>query len=152
MARALVYTKEKGDRICELLVEGRSLRSICATERGMPSASVVCRWLGEDEAFRRQYARAREAQADALVDETLDIVDDARNDWMEVHSKAGESLGYKLNGEAISRSKLRVEQRRWLAARLAPKKYGDKAEANTEPPVDSLQVLFDAIRAGREVE
>jgi hypothetical protein len=147
MARALAYTQEKGDRICELLVEGRSLRSICAGEKGMPSAAVICRWLAEHEDFRRQYARAREAQADSLVDETLDIVDDGRNDWMEIHSKAGESLGYKLNGEAISRSKLRVEQRRWLAARLAPKKYGDKAEVATDA-VDSLQVLFDAIRAG----
>jgi hypothetical protein len=31
-----------------------------------------------------------------------------------------------LNGEHVQRSRLRIESRKWLAAKLKPKKYGEK--------------------------
>ena len=37
-----------------------------------------------------------------------------------------------LNPGAIRRSKLRIDMRKWFAARLEPKKYGDKAEVVAE--------------------
>jgi hypothetical protein len=137
------YTAEIGDRICERLACGESLRSICA-EQGMPSQSMVFRWLAQDAVFREQYTRAREAQADVLADETLDIADDGRNDWMEKFGKDGESVGWQLNGEAVARSRLRVDARKWFAAKLAPKKYGDKVAiggADDLPPVQSVHAL-----------
>ncbi|RYE96052.1 MAG: terminase small subunit protein, partial [Oxalobacteraceae bacterium] len=77
-----VYSEEIADKICDGLADARSLRSICC-DPDMPSQSTVFRWLGDDRylAFREQYARAREAQADALFDEMLDIADDGTNDW-----------------------------------------------------------------------
>lgn len=92
----------------------------------MPAPSTVCKWLAQNEAFREQYARARELQADAIFDETLDIADDATNDWMERYSKEDQSLGWQLNGEHVQRSKLRIETRKWMAGKLRPKKYGEK--------------------------
>lgn len=123
MARPSDYTAEMADTICERLAGGESLRSICA-EEGMPSQSMVFRWLGQNEAFREQYAHAREAQADALFDDILEISDDGRNDWM---ARLGEKdAGWAVNGEHIQRSRLRVDARKWMASKLAPKKYGDK--------------------------
>ena len=56
----------------------------------------------------------------------LDIADDAANDWME---REGEnSQGWQLNGEHVQRTRLRLDTRKWIAARLAPKKYGDKVD------------------------
>jgi hypothetical protein len=127
MARPSAFTQEVGDAICERLIEGESLRTICTSE-DMPSKSTVCRWLAANEEFRDQYARARELQADILADETLDIADDGRNDWMERMGKDGEAIGWQVNGEAIGRSKLRVEARRWYAGKLAPKRYSDKLQ------------------------
>jgi len=89
---------------------------------------MVFRWLASDEAFREMYARAREAQADTLFDEILDIADDARNDWMEKRSAEGEQVGWQENGEAIRRSQLRIDARKWMAGKLRPKKYGDKLD------------------------
>jgi len=122
------FTQALADRICERLVDGESLRSICCAE-DMPHISTVCRWLGQNESFREQYARAREAQADTLFDEILDIADDASNDWMERKTQeegASENAGWVLNGEHVQRSKLRIEARKWMAAKMAPKKYGEK--------------------------
>ena len=50
--------------------------------------------------------RAREAQADKLFKECLEIAD-------------------KATPENVSVARLQVDTRKWAAARLAPKKYGD---------------------------
>jgi hypothetical protein len=76
--------------------------------------------------FQDQYAHAREAQADAIFDDILEIADDGRNDWMEKKDSEGENIGWRENGEALRRSALRVDARKWMAGKLRPKKYGDK--------------------------
>lgn len=119
------YSQELASQICEGLINGRSLRSICAPAE-MPAASTVCLWLTKYREFAEQYAHAREAQADTLADEIIDIADDGTNDWMARHENRGG--GYELNGEHVQRSKLRVDSRKWIAAKLKPKKYGDKTE------------------------
>jgi hypothetical protein len=123
--------------ICDKLANGQSLRAICA-EPDMPAASTVFLWLSDDAAFSEQYARAREAQADALFDEILEIADDGSNDWMERKDKDDANIGWRENGEAIRRSALRVDARKWMAAKLQPKKYGDKLDLNHSGHVGHL--------------
>lgn len=124
MGRPSSFTDEIADAICDRLAEGESLRKICLSE-DMPSKATVFRWLGQNEIFRDQYARAREAQADTMADEILDIADDGSNDFM------GEDGKY--NGDAVQRSKLRVDARKWLAAKMLPKKYGDRQLIGSDP-------------------
>lgn len=119
MPRQSDYSKEIADAICERLSEGESLRAICRDE-DMPNKATVFRWLFERSAFSDQYAHAREAQADAMADEILDIADDGSNDTYEADG------GTRTNTDVIARSKLRVDARKWLASKMAPKKYGDK--------------------------
>jgi hypothetical protein len=123
VARPSDYTQDITSKICERIADGESLRSICS-EEGMPDKATVFRWLAVHEAFRDQYARARETQADSLFDEILAIADDGSNDWML--RKRGDSEAWVENGEAIRRSQLRVDARKWMAGKLQPKKYGDK--------------------------
>ena len=122
--RPSAFSPELGDAICERIGGGESLRAICRSE-GMPHVATVCRWLAkeENEVFREQYARAREAQADVLFDEILDIADNGSNDWMQSHDP--DNPGWRQNGEAIRRSQLRIDARKWMAGKLRPKKYGD---------------------------
>lgn len=131
------FSQEIFDAICEHIADGKSLRSICLKD-GMPSKTSVMRWLMENEALRDQYTRARELQADAIVDETLDIADDATNDWMESRSEDG-SVGYRLNGEHIQRSKLRIDQRKWMAGKLRPKVYGDRVAIGGSADMDPIK-------------
>lgn len=121
------YTQEIGDQIIERLADGESLRSICRSE-GMPTKANVFRWIANIPEFADQYARAREAQADSLADDIVDIADDGRNDWIEANDP--ENAGYRVNGENIQRSKLRVDARKWAASKLKPKAYGDKLDLN----------------------
>jgi hypothetical protein len=121
------YSQEIVDEICARLSDGQSLRSICKSEN-LPSTTTVCKWLAKYPEFADQYARAREAQADYIADEILDIADDSSNDWMERDGLTVE------NGESIRRSQLRIDARKWLAGKLRPKKYSDKlmVESKTE--------------------
>lgn len=128
------FTQEIADLICEALAEGHSLRSICAAD-DMPAKSTVFKWLSEQPAFSDQYARAREAQADALFDDILEIADDGRND-----SYLDDDGNRRTDHDVIARSKLRVEARKWMAAKLRPRVYGEKLAvggASDLPPVQS---------------
>jgi hypothetical protein len=118
------YDSAIAAEICERLMGGESLRTICKDDH-MPAASTVFRWLRVEPGFSEQYAHAREVQADLLFDDVLDIADDGRNDWMMRLGDDG-TAAYTVNGEHIQRSKLRVDSRKWMAGKLAPKKYGEK--------------------------
>jgi len=137
MGRPSDYSEEIASKICERLSDGDSLRSIC-DEEGFPHRNTVRRWLIQFPEFRAQYTLAREEQADTLFDEILDIADDARNDWM---ARQGENAdGYELNGDHVRRSQMRIDARKWMAGKLAPKKYGDKTTVAGDPE-NPLQVV-----------
>jgi hypothetical protein len=120
VGRPSSYTPETATEICAQIAEGKSLRTICAAG-GMPGLRTIMQWLADREGFQQQYARAREAQADALAEEILDIADDGKNDTYVTAD--GTEL---VNHDHIARSRLRVDSRKWLASKLKPKKYGDK--------------------------
>ena len=127
------YTDEIADRICEELCDGRSLVDICKPD-DMPNRSTVFRWLADERyaTFRAMYAHAREVQAEYLADEIIEISDDGRNDWMERNGENNE--GWQTNGEALQRSKLRVDARKWIASKLKPRKYGDLTRTELSGP------------------
>jgi hypothetical protein len=114
------YTPQLASRICERLSGGESLRAICG-EEAMPDKATVLRWLPKHEEFRDQYARARELQAEHWAEEILEIADDGAKDSYQ-DSDGNE----RVDHEVVARSRLRVDSRKWLMSKLAPKKYGDR--------------------------
>jgi hypothetical protein len=141
MGRPSDFTQETADAICSRIAGGESLRSICNAEE-MPDKATVFRWLADSEkaAFRDQYARAREAQADHMAEEILQIADDGTNDTYPTEN------GLAVNQDVIARSRLRVDARKWLASKMAPKKYGDKIAiggADDLPAIRSKTELSD---------
>ncbi len=99
----------------------------------MPAWRTVYRWLAVHLEFAERYALAREIGEDALAQECLKIADDGSNDWMEHFNDTG-SAGWKLNGEHVQRSKLRIDTRLKLLAKWNPKKYGEKVQLNGSGP------------------
>lgn len=127
-----------GRLICTEIASGKSLRKTCAKD-GMPHLATVMRWLyweEPDEAmkeFREQYARARESLLEHWAEECIEISDDGANDTYEVEVLPGVKVT-KVDFDRIQRSKLRVDTRRWLLSKLAPKRYGDKLELSGPGP------------------
>lgn len=120
--RPSAYSVVLGTKICDAIASGTSLRKVCEVA-GMPTKTMVLRWLAEESLseFRDQYARAREAQADFLAEEMLDIADE------DATVVRGEEVVF--DATAVARNRLRVDTRKWLASKMAPKKYGDKITA-----------------------
>lgn len=113
----------------------------------LPTYMTVAGWLRGNEKFQALYAQAKSDQADILAEEMLEIADKATNDWMERNDK--DNPGYTLNGEAVARSRLRIETRKWLAGKLRPKKYGEKIEHSGTMGVSVLQDFLSEIN-GRD--
>lgn len=116
----------------------RRISEFASQELGeFPTVKTIMEWMNDSKELCERYARAKELQADYMVDESIDIADDATNDWMDKIGKDGEVVGYQINGEHVQRSRLRIETRKWHAAKLNPKKYGDKVEigGNKENPI-----------------
>jgi hypothetical protein len=155
IGRPSIYSEALADRFCARLMAGESMRSICEID-GFPAMATVLGWLRNlKHPFHPKYARAREVQAEVLADQMQEIADDGTNDWMERKNADGEVTGWQLNGEAVARSKLRLEQRRWYAEKLLPKKYGAKLELAgsvdlKRSAADMTDAELMAIAAGRK--
>lgn len=103
------YNDAIAEHICSEIASGRSLRSVCRDD-GMPDKATVFRWLSKHETFRDQYARAQEDRTAALAEDIIEIADEG-------------------NAEDVQRARLRIDARKWLMSKMAPKKYGDKITA-----------------------
>lgn len=158
--RPTKFTQEIADTICEeIATSSKSLKTICAKDE-MPAVRTVLSWLSEGEkpnanedlrSFLHSYARAREAQADFLAEEILEIADDGSNDLMTVGK--GDATYEVENKEVTNRSRLRVDARKWIASKLKPKKYSEKIDLNVEQTIEVVKgfIIEPASRNTKEV-
>lgn len=129
------FNQDIADEICERLIMGESLRSICKDSH-IPDAVTISKWLANTPAFVTQYASAREAYADAEFEKIQEIADDGTNDYIERLNHNGAVPGWEVNGEAIARSRLRIDAIKWRVGKLRPKKYGEKLEVDQKTTLD----------------
>lgn len=154
--RETEYNEEVANYICEQIAESRGLRAILRedTQKNLPNliktkgeenlahliailnkygelpaSSTIFKWLLSNNQFSEQYARARIVQAHVLIDEIKQIADDGHNDTY-IDDEGKRIVDYDI----IQRSRLRVDARKWLATKLAPKVYGDKIEQTFQNP------------------
>jgi hypothetical protein len=107
--RPTTYTQELADEVCERVARGETLRAIEELPH-MPAKTTIWRWRHENEAFRTQYAHAREASAYAFENRALDYCD-----RLEQASSITEVQGLKEAAQIL----------KWAAGVRAPKSHGD---------------------------
>src|SRR5947207_3921013 len=71
---AVRYSPNLARKICDLIAEGESLKSI-AEMADMPARRTVRGWLNTYPDFERRYELARRERTDNLVDEAIAIAD-----------------------------------------------------------------------------
>lgn len=89
---------------------------------GIPHSTFL-RWVDEDATLADKYARAREDLIEHIAAETLAIAD----------QPVGSTDNGGTDSGAVQDKRLRVDTRKWLLSKLAPKKYGDKLELTGDP-------------------
>jgi hypothetical protein len=143
--RPTKYSPEIVELICErVATHDMGLRRLTDLYDDMPDKVTINIWRRKYPEFRSQYAQAKCEQIEFLTEDILDIADDSRNDWMESLNDDGNFQGYKVNGDHIQRCKLRVDTRKWLASKLAPKIYGDKKQEESNPQ-ETLSKIKDLV-------
>lgn len=152
MGRPSIYTDELASDICVRLGLGESLRKICLDE-DMPSLRSVMGWLTTKPDFLQQYTRAREIQAETQFDELIDIVDQPP-EMSHVIGSNGELVEVKFDSSYVAWMKLRVDTRKWTAARMAPKRYGDykPPEEKIDPAIIDVDVRHKMDQAIKRLE
>lgn len=120
VGRPSKYTQKLADLIIERVAGGETLTKICESDQ-MPDRRTVYRWTEANEAFRHAYARAREHQLESWADEILDIASDQSRDIQ--YDAEGRP---RSDNTAVNRDRLRIDTKKWLMAKLNPKRYGDK--------------------------
>lgn len=126
------YTEEKAEAICELLAQGWSLKRVIEqghteTKVEMPSIATVFKWMRDYNEFLKLYEKAKQEAADAMAEELLDIADNGTNDFY-----TDDNGVERLNSEHIQRSRLRIDTRKFLMAKMKPKRYGEKLDLTSD--------------------
>ena len=122
--RPTAYTEALAEEICARIAGGETLKQVCRDEH-IPADSTVRTWVLDDrEGFSARYARARDLHLEGMADDITEIAEDGSNDWMERETKSGRIIR-TVNEEAVARSRLRIDSRKWLLSKLKPERYGD---------------------------
>ena len=141
MARPTGYSLEIAAELCsEIATRADGLDAICRSRKEFPTAAGVYLWLGKYPAFLEIYTRARAEQAQLLAEQIIEIAD---------NTQLGEIVTIKPDGteerkmaDMLEHRKLRIESRKWIAAKLLPKKYGDKIQQEvTGKDGNALEVI-----------
>jgi len=112
------------DEICERVAECTPLHVI-ASDIGVTKWDLL-RYLNSD-LHHDAHARARERQADKHAEDILSIADE-----LEIEATyQGETVRLDVSSAAVARNRLRVDSRKWLAAKMNQKKYGDRIQNDT---------------------
>ncbi len=118
--RPTIYNPTLAEDICNRIANGESLRAICNgpvrfdpmvdedNHSHMPAVSTVLKWaLDLDHEFHSQYEEARRCQ--------MEYFGDTLRETGDQHVE-------------VARSRLLADNTKWLMARLAPKRYGDRIQ------------------------
>lgn len=132
MGRPKIWNADKAlkwqDFICSRIRAGGTLTAIIRKHPAGPSLDTVYRWLGESATFAAAYERAKIDAADVFFFQAIDIADAARGD-----------------AASVSAARMRVEARKYAAAKLRPDKYADRSEVHQSGEVK--HVITDDQRA-----
>lgn len=137
------------DSIIASLEDGKGLATVCR-ELDFPRVTFLD-WVDSDKALADRYARARARAADVIFEEILGIADDGIADT-SIDPETGREI---VNHDHIQRSKLRVDARKWVLAKMLPKKYGDSISLDhsgtvkTEPDIDLSKFSGDDLATMR---
>lgn len=135
-------TPELKEEIVQRTASGELLKHIL-NDPDMPSRLSIYREQTRDPEFGEAMRSARQVAADLFAEEVLEISDHASEDY-----KSDGSINYEL----VARSKLRADNRKWLAAKFDPARYSDKVQTDITSGGEKLEVKeISPIEQARQV-
>lgn len=128
------------DEFIAFVLGGGHMADFCKA-REIPYTTMYD-WVRADDRRAEMYARAREDRAEKFADEIVAIADETECAPV-VDRATGQTVAMAFDKTAVARNKLRVDARKWIAAKLKPRVYGDKVQV--EGSVDHRVLTDEAL-------
>lgn len=137
--RPSIYTPELAKEICDTIGSTtKGLPTLCQMNDHWPCYNAIYEWIQDNRcSFGDMYAKAKENQADYLVDDILRIIDKPET-FIE--------NGVERNDTQMIR--IKVDAMKWQAMKLKPKKYDKHVEdlqADNERVKQELQEVKERL-------
>ena len=147
VGRPRVHNRDAIMRLaCARIAQGRLVQDVAAS-MGVHRQRIM-EWGALPE-YADAYARARELQAWAMAEQTVQIADGLDDDAPQritamlsalegVDDDDKERILNSLHATAVQRDRIRVDARKWLTSKIAPRVFADRAadvnvQVNTGP-------------------
>ena len=127
MGRKSTFTKAIGEKVCDLIAEGSTLREVCKKIKGLNPATIV-KWTmaKANSDFGKQYARARQVAYGLLEDEIRDVNSEI--------TRTNTQFGNPVDAASVQAAKLKADNLKWILSKRLPKDYGDNVGKEFQEP------------------
>ena len=114
------YSPETGKYVCDVISTSTiSLKKLHKLHNDFPEETTVLEWRKRYQEFADLYTQAKMSQAEMFADEIIELSDEAGT---YIDAEGNE----RVDTGSVAKQRLRIDTRKWIASRLAPKVYGDK--------------------------
>lgn len=137
-----VYTLESAEKIIAGVAQGKTIERITDEAHDLPSCSVVYEWIDRFEDFARAIHDAKQRAADKFAMEIIELADADPQRTMQGNIDQGH----------VSWTKLRIESRKWVAAKLKPKQWGERVETTINATLGLSSDMSAELREKRIME
>lgn len=124
--------------VAEVVLQGMNGGLSCfkaCQAAGVPHNTFL-RWVDDDPQLADRYAGARHNLIERMANELLDISD----------APVPTTDSGATDSGAVQDKRLRVDTRKWLLSKLAPKKYGDKIETTHQVGESITKIVREIVK------
>lgn len=151
IGRPSTYTPELGRRVADIIATNP-----CGVERlnkmfeEFPTRATIFKWVNDYSDFSDMYFSAKRKQSHVIFD-SIDDMQDEVTYYIDTHGNK------RIDAPSVALAAAKATNRKWQAARLEPKSYGDKqgleqVEANQDAIRAELQAVRDELAKKAERE
>lgn len=106
--------------ICGRIAGGSSVAQVFVDPgEGYPSETTFWKWLSESDELDTAYCRATEKRAEKLAEEVVTLAD-------AEPPQVNGAYGTHIDSGWVKWNQTRIDSRKWVAARMRPKRWGDR--------------------------
>lgn len=139
LGRPTIYTDELGKLICERVAANPiGLETLLKLYDDMPDHSTIKAWRLKYPDFSSRYLEAKSFQSQLLVEEIDSMIDCGINYIVDDKGQQ------RIDPPSASLIIAKINNRKWTAARLAPKIYGE--QKHLEEKIEENAKLKDELR------
>lgn len=131
--RPTTYTPELATYVCKMIATHEcGLRKLQRMYEDFPHPSTIYAWIFDHKEFSEQYFNARRSQAAVLADSMLDLSE-------EIPTYEDQYGNERIDSGMLGKAKLDYEIRKWHAAKMAPRMFGDSQHNDVNSAVVSVE-------------